>query len=176
MKPIRSILWLSVLAVVAAPTIAAESGPQAVFEKLKAMEGSWVAHAEALDGHEAAPDESGRHDFRVSANGTVVMEIMNPDHPHEMINMYSMDGDDLVLTHYCSSGNQPVMKLDADSLADGRAAFDYVGGANLDPAVDMHIHATTLVFGDDGSVVEDWVGWSDGEPAGTMRFTLSRGE
>ena len=32
-----------------------------------------------------------------------------------MINMYHMDGDDLVLTHYCAGGNQPTMKLNTEN-------------------------------------------------------------
>ncbi len=181
MKSLRlAFLLLAVLATAQVlPVTAGELTAEDVFGKLKAMEGSWRAEAaEALEGEAGGeePTEPGTHDFRASANGTVVMEVMSPGTPHEMINMYHMDGEDLVLTHYCAGGNQPIMRLDRKGLADGRIEFDFVGGTNLDPAVDMHIHSTTFEFGEDGSMASTWVGWAGGEPSGVMQIQLSRVE
>ncbi len=53
-----------------------------------------------------------------------------------MINMYHLDGDDLVLTHYCAGGNQPHMKLDRASATSGKLQFDFIGGTNLDEVVE----------------------------------------
>jgi hypothetical protein len=81
------------------------------FEQLKMLAGSWSGSATG-EGEEAEAEaemvDKVVHDFRVSAAGTVVMETMGPDSEYEMINMYHLDGDELVLTHYCSSGNQPL--------------------------------------------------------------------
>jgi len=153
-----------------------ETSPADVFTRLKAMEGSWDAKVELIAGE--AEEETGpltaRHDFRVSGAGTVVMETMGAGSDHEMINMYHMDGDDLVLTHYCAGGNQPTMKLDREMLAQGKLHFDFTGGTNLDPALDDHIHSATLDWNEDGTVSSDWTSWSGGAEAAVMQFVLNR--
>ena len=92
------------------------------------------------------------HDFKISAAGTVVMETMGPGSEHEMINMYHLDGDDLVLTHYCAGGNQPTMRLDQRGKHGGESWSSCSPAAPTSiPAVDHHIHdaTITLVGGDE---------------------------
>ena len=152
--------------------------PADVFDQLRTLEGSWASAAEQVSGdpheEEAAPES--RFDFSISAGGTVVMETMSAGTPHEMINMYHMDGDDLVLTHYCAGGNQPTMKLDREALAEGKTQFAFTGGTNLDPAVDNHIHSVALSWQEDGSVAADWTSWGGGEENAVMHFVLTRTE
>lgn len=146
----------------------------AAFEQLKALHGTWEGEAQL----EGAEPEAGTttHTFRVSSAGSVVMETMAPGTEHEMINMYHLDGDDLVVTHYCASGNQPRMRL-AEVTDDGRTLrFVFDGGSNLDPATDGHIHEASLTLVDGDTVEESWVGYNEGEPAGTMQFRLERSE
>lgn len=143
---------------------------RSAFERLKGMEGTWTGEF---------PDESGTmqsvtHEFRASAAGTVVMETMNPDTGHEMINMYHLDGDELVVTHYCSGGNQPTMKLDRAHAGPNELPFDFTGGSNLDPAKDHYIRDIRLVFHDDGRVDSVWRSWADGKEEGTITFALSQ--
>jgi len=104
------------------------------------------------------------------------METMGAGSEHEMVNMYHMDGDDLVLTHYCAGGNQPTMKLDTEELAAGRLHFAFTGGTNLDPAVDGHIHSATISWQEDGSIVSDCTAWAGGTEAAVMHFVLTRAE
>ncbi len=116
------------------------------------------------------------HEIQVSAAGTVVMETMNPGTEHEMINMYHLDNDDLVLTHYCAGGNQPTMRLDRDASTAERLVFDFTGGTNLDPATDHFIHDMELGIHADGKVESTWNSWGDGAKAATMVFHLTRAE
>jgi len=184
MKISRSLLQYACLAVtllaLGAGTVAAEATqtPAEVFAKLKTLEGSWNASAEQISGEPAAEGEPmlGRFEFKVSGAGSVLMEVMGADTEHEMVNMYHMDGDDLVLTHYCAGGNQPTMMLDREGLAEGRLNFAFTGGTNLDPAVDQHIHSAQLIWQEDGSVVSDWTAWSGGAEAAVMHFVLTRPE
>ncbi len=153
--------------------------PADVFGKLQSMEGTWDATAEQVAGEPMPGEEQqwvGQHEFRVSAAGTVVMETMGPGTDHEMINMYHMDGEDLVLTHYCAGGNQPTMKLDREMLAAGKTHFAFTGGTNLDAEADHHIHSTMLSWQEDGSLVEAWSAWGGGEEVAVMEFVLTPAE
>ena len=40
-------------------------------------------------------------------------EYAEPDQNEDMISMFHVDGDRLLMTHYCSAGNQPRMKAAA---------------------------------------------------------------
>ncbi len=171
-------ILLLIAALAAAPATAEISASEA-FDGLKAMAGEWRGKA-AGEGAEAEASASehleAHHRFRVSAAGTTVMEIMGPDTPHEMINMYHLDGDELVLTHYCASGNQPTMRLDRAASSGDHLVFDFTGGTNLDAAVDVHIHSAEIRLLADGTVDSVWMGWQGGEPAGVMTFHLARAE
>ncbi len=167
-----------VLLVAAAPATAELTASEA-FEGLKAMAGDWRGTA-AGQGEEAEASAAEamevHHRIQVSAAGTVVMETMGPDTEHEMINMYHLDGEDLVLTHYCAAGNQPTMRLDRASSSPGTLVFDFTGGSNLDPAVDVHIHSAKIRQLDEGKVESVWTSWTGGEQAGVMTFHLARTE
>ena len=165
------IVWTVLVCALAfiAPTSTAGDTAQTAFDRLKALEGTW--HGEASGGGEA--EESVSHVFRLAAAGTVVMETMNPGvEGHEMINMYHLDGDDLVLTHYCAGNNQPTMRLAASSASEMR--FDFTGGTNFDPAKDEHIHAARLVLVDADTLESSWTGYNEGKEVGTRTFVLER--
>jgi len=170
--------WL-VVALVACLPAALWAGPGAdglgaeeALSKLKTLQGDWSGK-DTEEGAEAHHDADARHVFRVSAAGTVVMETMFPGTNHEMINMYHLDGDDLVLTHYCAAGNQPRMRLDRAASSADRLVFAFAGGTNLDPKADMHIHSAQLTFAADG-LTSEWTSWNEGKPAETMKFQLVR--
>src|SRR5436190_790475 len=70
-------------------------------EKIKALAGDWVLAEK--------PNDPPYCTYRVVSGGTAVMEDLMPD-GENMITMYHLDGDALVMTHYCGLGNQPKMK------------------------------------------------------------------
>jgi hypothetical protein len=176
MLSIHRLLVLSALVLLAASGLAAgEEGAagldaRAAFDKLKALAGDWYATSDAM------PGERGDHRIRVSAGGSVVMETMMAGTDYEMINMYHLDGDDLVLTHYCAGGNQPTMRLDRAKATATELPFVFTGGTNLDPATDQHIHDTVITLRDDGSVVAHWSSYSAGEKGEDLVITLRRAE
>ncbi len=143
-----------------------------LFAKLTTLEGKW----ESAQGEGDQKEEKNYHVFEVSAAGTVVMETMFPGTDHEMINMYHVDGDDLMLTHYCAGGNQPRMKLDRETSADNNLHFEYLDGTNLDPAVDTHIHRGQLQFLEKGDLKSTWISHKDGKEVMTMSWVLAKTE
>jgi len=168
-----------VVVVTTSPVAAGDLSAQDVFEQLKGLEGTWEGEpeGEGLEA-EAEAEVAGKvvHDIKVSAAGTVVMETMGPGTDHEMINMYHLDGDNLLLTHYCAGGNQPQMRLDLENSTADTLIFDFSGGTNLDPATDSHIHAAEIQLVDSDHVESIWKSYSGGEQAATMTFHLERAE
>ena len=120
----------------------------AAFEKLKSLAGTWSANTVTRDG------ELTTVEYRVTAGGSVVMETMFAGQPHEMINMYAVDGHSLTATHYCSGQNQPVLKLNAEKSTADELVFDFVRvtGANTK----SYINGVQLKFSKDGKVEEVW--------------------
>jgi hypothetical protein len=132
------------------------------FEKMKTLEGTWLA-----------ADENGKPTsqivsvIKVTAGGSVIHETLFPGQSEEMVSVYTVDGPDLVMTHYCVLGNQPRLKADPKSPAN-QIHFEFAGGSNLDPAKDKHMHSVTLTIVDDGHIELKGEGWQDGAPTKEM--------
>jgi hypothetical protein len=139
----------------------------AALAALKALEGDWV-DAEGAFGPKGAVAAR----YQVTGAGTTVIESFPVGTPHEMITVYHVDGDDLVLTHYCTAGNQPRMRA---RTFDGKVLqFAFDGGSNLDPATDSHMHAVTLRFVGPDEIVSEWTNWSAGRSDHAASFRLTR--
>jgi hypothetical protein len=163
------------------------------FEKLKTLVGEWTVvdeldAAKAEDkgaktdtsdkqtkpaGQAEGTDASQTISYKLIAAGSVVHETMFVGTPHEMVTVYHLDGDDLMLTHYCAMGNQPRMK--AEKSSDGsKIVFKFAGGTNLDPAKDGHMHDVTFTFLDANHIQQEWTFYADGKPTKTEKFDLMR--
>jgi hypothetical protein len=132
------------------------------FEKMKKLAGTWLAADQ-----DGKPTDQVVSIIKVTAGGSAVHETLFPGQPHEMVSIYTVDGPDLVMTHYCVLGNQPRMKADPKSPAN-QIRFQFAGGSNLDPKKDKHMHAATLTIVDDGHIEIAGVGWEGGAPAKDM--------
>lgn len=132
------------------------------FEKLKKLVGTWVAADK-----EGKPTEQVVSVVKLTAGGSAIQETLFPGQDMEMISMYTVDGGDLVMTHYCMLGNQPRMKASAKSPAN-KLLFEFVGGGNLDPKKDKHMHAAELTIVDADHIEIQGTGWENGEPCHEM--------
>ena len=131
-------------------------------ETMKKLAGTWLAAGE--DGK--ATDQV-MSIIKVTAGGSAVHETLFPGQPQEMVSVYTADGSDLVMTHYCVLGNQPRMKAEAKTPSN-QIRFEFAGGANLDPKKDKHMHAATLTIVDDDHIEIAGVAWDGGAPAKDM--------
>lgn len=154
------------VAVLAGLVSAGEPTPKpavnAGLERMKALAGTWVSV-----GKDGKPTDEVVSVIRVTAGGSAVHETLFPGQPHEMISIYTADGPDLVMTHYCVLGNQPRVKADPNSPA-GKIVFQFVGGTNLDPTKDRHMHGATLTFVSEDRIDIEGCGWENGGPAKEM--------
>jgi hypothetical protein len=166
--PIAFLLLAAACQTYGRPKVA--TGDEAVrnelFNTVSALEGTWQR-----------TDPSGAislTEFAVSSGGTVVQETMFPGTEHEMRNMYSLDGNALVMTHYCAGGNQPTMR--AERMVANTLPFRLESVRDLNAADESYMGEMTLVFQADGSVEQRWYGMRGGErdPGHEMTFTLKR--
>jgi len=129
---------------------------RAAFERLKALEGTWEGRSTK------GWTETLR--YEVIAGGSVVMEVSKEAHEgHTMATMFHMDGEDLVLTHYCIAKNQPRMK--ATSFRDGgrTVVFTFTGGGNLASRDTGHMDQAVITFEDAATIRSRWTWYQNGK-------------
>jgi hypothetical protein len=141
----------------------------AAFDVLRGLAGHWTGKSES--------GEPMTIDYAVAAHRSTLIETQAPGAADEMVTVYSLAGDDLVLTHYCpmgEHGNQPHMKLDRAASTPTDLRFSFVTLTNLDPAKDVHVHDGRIVILDADHIRREWEIYKDGRLSGTERFTLAR--
>ena len=111
-------IWLLTAAVLACVLPAraqnSSSEAQAAFARLKQLQGDWQS-----------TDSSGkteRVNYRVVSNGSAVQETYTGPEG-EMLTVYALDGNRVLLTHYCIAHNQP--RMEATALRDGKLEFRF---------------------------------------------------
>lgn len=143
----------------ASPANAPAEAPAAhLLDRFKALAGTWSATG--LDGN-SMPDAQVR--YEVTAGGSAVVETLFPGTPHEMRTVYVRDGSDVVLTHYCASGNHPRMR--ANTATGDLVTFAFDGPVNFDPATAGHMHDASFTFVGKDEMRTRWNFWSKGKPA-----------
>ena len=170
----RRIAFLLVASVLAAGVTFAHAAEKASsasaqrLEALKQLAGDWVqvgADGKATDRVVSS--------IRVTSGGNTVQETLFPGSDHEMVTMYHLDGDDLVLTHYCSLGNQP--RLRAEPGGDiNKIVFKFVSSTNLKSADDQHINGATLTLDGKDHFQAEWVSCKGGKTCHQVRLDLVR--
>ena len=90
--------------------------------------------------------------YTVTANSSALMEQCRPGKGPEMITMFTVDGDHLIATHYCSAKNQPQMATPAITDAQRPLAFSLVRVTGLKSADDWH----TLIQEDNDHLTQEW--------------------
>ena len=73
----------------------------AAFERLMSLVGEW-------EGTNSAGQVKAT--YTLVSGGSALMERLQSANEPEMLTLYTLDGDHLNVTHYCSMGNQPQMK------------------------------------------------------------------
>ena len=171
--PLGGVLFLSVFAGLNLSLLPAAGPPAGVsaaaaFQRMTTLAGEWVGTTQTADGAPA------RIVYRVTSAGKTVMETLGPGTDHEMVSMYHRDGPALVMTHYCSAGNQPHLRFDESKSTPTEFIFDFVGGTNLDPDRDEHIHGLVLRFKSENQMEAEWTGFKEGKKSDVMLFLVTR--
>jgi hypothetical protein len=143
MKSLR--IAFSIVLVLTATMAIAQTNAQKTFDKLKTLDGMW----EGKD----PQGQDVKVSYRSTSGGSALMsEIMGKE---DMITMFHLDGDRVLMTHYCGVGNQPRMK--ATASPDGKTiTFDFLDATNLASADAGHMHRMVLSLIDSNHHTEEW--------------------
>ncbi len=141
------ILWSLFLLLIPIVTHAADI-PGTSLTPRKFLVGEWKGTDADGKAHKMA--------FTLSSGGTTLTEILTPPDSPPMTTMYYSDGEQLMLTHYCSLDNQPRMRAAAVKDGDKAITFSFVDATNLKNPTDVHMHQLSIEVKDHDHFTETW--------------------
>jgi hypothetical protein len=157
-----AVVALAPAAGAAAPNEAGAPAGRAAFERLKALVGSW--EAESPGGRRV------RLTYELAAGGSVLVERYTAgDLPggETMLTTYYLDGERLMLTHYCVAGNQPRLRAERFDPGAGELEFEFAGASNLPDPNAGHIRRAKFRFEDADRFTGEWEWFEKGRLAKT---------
>ena len=169
MKTLRFLLPLVLLSIATAAL--AQSDAQKSFDKLKTLAGSWEGHITTVPPQAEMEGKLMHVSLRVTSMGNALMhEMTGAGRPDDPITMLYLDGDRLMLTHYCDAGNRPRMtgKLGADGRTVDFEFLDVAGSTEYG-----HMHHAVFTAVDQNHHIEDWT-FMQGEKPVHAHFELQR--
>lgn len=159
------VIWLSLAGTVAQATDKADTNAAAAFAKLKTLAGTWEA---------TTKQGKATTIYEVISNGSALVEHLNMPNEGAMVTVYHLDGDRLVLTHYCTAGNQPHMQAAAYDPASNQLAFNFAGGGSLSDPNTGHMHNVIFKFSSANAFSANWSFQKDGKQAFTEDIQYHR--
>jgi hypothetical protein len=170
-------LWLSVVVLSLSSLSFAQadpqkSGAQQSFDKMKTLAGSWEGHVTTVPPKAEIEGKHVKGSLRVTSMGNAMVHEMRGDgRPDDPITMLYLDGDRLMLTHYCDAGNRP--RMTGNMSPDGKTVeFDFLDVAGSTQYGHMH-HAVFTVI-DANHHTEDWTYMEPGDKPVHAHFELQR--
>ncbi len=133
----------------------------AAFEKMKTLAGNWEVV------FEGKPQSMS---MQVISAGSAVMQN---DNKENMVTMFHLDGERLMMTHYCAAKNQP--RLVGEVSPDGKViTFNFLDITNLASPDAVHIRHMVLTFEDDKHFTEQWTARDKGKDGESLTFRFTR--
>jgi hypothetical protein len=139
-----------------ATVLSAAPGTNPAWEKMKSLAGEWSGTMNH-GGQEMPVSVS----YTLVSSGTSLMERLTTPDGSDMVTMYHPDGSRIMMTHYCSGGNQPRMKAETSS-ADA-ISFDFVDATNLASPKAEHMRKLVVKFQDADHFTQEWTHRKDGK-------------
>jgi hypothetical protein len=162
MKALRTAVCL--LVVLSTTAVLAQSDAQKSFGQLKSLTGSWEG--------KNSQGEPVQVSYRVTSGESALMSEIT-GHGEDMISMIHFDGANrLLLTHYCTVGNQP--RMQASSSPDGKTVtFNFRDATNLDSPQAGHMDHVVIAMLDSNHHTEEWTFTDHGKETKQV-FDLTR--
>ena len=147
-------LILSVVLMALCTAAFAQADAQKSFDKMKTLAGAWEGHVTTLPQQAEMEGKLMQVSLRVTSMGhTLMHEMTGSGRPDDPITMFVVDGDRLLLTHYCDADNRPRMvgKMSPDGKTVEFDFLDVAGSTEYG-----HMHHAVFTFLDANHHIEDW--------------------
>jgi hypothetical protein len=149
-----------------------KSEAQKSFDTLTSVAGSWDGLVSTVPEQADIEGKPMHVSLRVTSMGNaMVHEATGAGRPDDPITMLYLDGDRLLLTHYCDAGNRP--RMVGKMSADGKTVeFDFLDVAGSTQYGHMHRAVFTVI--DANHHTEDWTYMMPGDKPVRAHFELQR--
>jgi len=134
------------------------------FDRLATLKGEWSGEQEGVKVSVI---------YTLTANDSALMEEFRPEKGAVMITMFTVDGDHLIATHYCSAKNQPQMITSAVTDGQKPLAFSLARVTGLKSPDDWHNTGLTVIQEDNDHLTQEWTYESKGK-SGKRIFRYTR--
>jgi hypothetical protein len=147
----------------AAALAAGKTKSEEAFDRLASLKGEWEGEVSGVKVHVI---------YTLTANGSALMEEFRPESGHVMVTMFTVDGDHLIATHYCSAKNQPQMVTSTVTDVQKPLAFSLDRITGLKSPDDWHNTGLTVIQEDNDHLTQEWTYQSKGKTGKrTFRYT-----
>jgi ribosomal protein L24 len=134
------------------------------FDRLTSLQGEWKGETGGVNSTLI---------YTLTANGSALMEQCRPEKGPEMVTMFTVDGDHLIATHYCSARNQPQMETPAITDVEKPLEFSFVRVTGLKSPDDFHNTGLKVIQEDNDHLTQEWFYKHKGK-AGKNIFRFTR--
>jgi hypothetical protein len=176
MKSLRFLFPLVALLTLSTPVFA-QSDAQKSFDLLKSLAGTWRGPVKTVPAQADMEGQPVWVTLRVTSRGNAIVHEMKepgtPDDPNhdDPVTLLYLDGDRLLLTHYCDAGNRP--RMVAKASPDGKIVeFDFVDVSGSTQYGHMHHAVFTII--DANHHIEDWTYMQPGDKPVQAHLDLQR--
>ena len=146
-------------------TAAEKANSMLAFERLTSLVGEW----KGVQG-----DTEIKLTYTLTANGSALMEELRPATGAPMVTIFTVDGDHIIATHYCSVGNQPQMMTKAITDPSAKSlTFSLSHVYGMKTPGDWHNTGLTVTMEDKEHLTQVWTYEYDGK-SGTNTFHFTR--
>ncbi|HEY6769959.1 MAG TPA: hypothetical protein VI386_34905 [Candidatus Sulfotelmatobacter sp.] len=164
-------IMLSVLVVSLSIAAFAQSNAQKSFDQLKTLAGTWEGHLTVVPPQPKMESKVAQVTLRPTSMGNALMHEMKVEgRPDDPITMLYLDGERLMLTHYCDAGNRPRMtgKMSPDGKTVDFEFLDVAGSTQYG-----HMHHAVFTTIDANHHTEEWT-FMEGDKPIHAHFDLQR--
>lgn len=155
---------ITALLLAAGPLPADKTKSEEAFDRLATLKGEWRGEQEGVKISLI---------YTLTANGSALMEEFRPESGAVMITMFTVDGDHLIATHYCSAKNQPQMMTSAITDVQKPLAFSLARITGLKSPDEWHNTGLKMTQEDNDHLTQEWT-YQSKEKSGKRTFRYTR--
>ncbi len=148
MNAVFGSIGMSLVLVASAVLAADKTKSEEAFDRLTSLKGEWKGQIDGINTTLI---------YTLTANGSALMEQCRSEKASEMITIFTIDGDHLIATHYCSAKNQPQMATPAITDPQKPLAFSLVRVTGLKSPDAFHNTGLTVIQEGNNHLIQEWL-------------------